>query len=153
MHQVVESRAVLEEVVDSTEDAEDAKREDPDSDNSHDRGFAGDEEAENTEAGGDDIDNQNGTGQLPGRNGRPEWSVGTSDEDQPVLGQGDFQEQDRVDVSEVLDNTATNNLDLALVVGIPVKQSVSAQISATKKILHCGQSNPSTKSQSTAKQD
>lgn len=109
VHEVVEASAVLEEVVDTTHDAEDTEGEDPDTDNCDDGGVggAGKEPTEQTEEGGKDIDNQDGTGQLPRGDGRPEGTVGTGDEDEPVLGEGDLQEEDTVNGTEVLDDTAT----------------------------------------------
>ena len=65
MHQVVEANAVLEEVVDTTHDAEDTEGENPDTDNSDDAGLASDEPTKDTEEGGDDIDNQDSARQLP----------------------------------------------------------------------------------------
>lgn len=69
VHEVVESNAVLEEVVKTTHDAEDTEGEDPDTDNGHDGSLTADEPAEEAEEGGDDIDNQDSSRQLPRRNG------------------------------------------------------------------------------------
>lgn len=43
---------------------------------------------------------------MPRRDRRPEGSVGARDEDEPVLGERDLEEEDRVDLSEVLHDTA-----------------------------------------------
>ena len=62
MHQVVEANAVLEQVVDTTHDAEDTEGEDPHTDDSDNVSqLAALEETPDTEAGGKDIDNQDGT--------------------------------------------------------------------------------------------
>ena len=93
MHQVIEANAVLEEVVDTTHDAEHTEREDPHTDDGDNVGqLAALEETPDTEAGGKDIDDQDGTSKLPRGDGRPEGTVGTSDEDEPVLSQGDLEE-------------------------------------------------------------
>ena len=105
MHQVVESLAVLEEIVNSTEDTEDTEREDPDPDNGDNGGPTANEESEQTEECGNGIDNQDGTSELPRRNGRPERSIRTSDEDEPVLRQRDLEEDDFIKLSEVLNDT------------------------------------------------
>ncbi|ROW03986.1 hypothetical protein VSDG_00847 [Cytospora chrysosperma] len=109
MHEVIESNAVLEEVVDTTHDAEDAEGEDPDTDNGDNGGLLStNEPSEDTEQGGNDIDDKDGASQLPRGDRRPEGTVGTGDEDQPVLSQGDLEEDDLIDVTEVLDNTAVD---------------------------------------------
>lgn len=105
MHEVVESYAVLEDVVDTTHDAEDTEGEDPDTDNGHNGGLSTNEPTEDTEESGNDIDDENSAGELPRRNGGPERTVGTSDEDQPVLSQGDLKEDDLIETTKVLDDT------------------------------------------------
>ncbi|KAF3060281.1 hypothetical protein CFAM422_011359 [Trichoderma lentiforme] len=97
--------ASLEEVVETTHDGEDTEGENPDTNNSDNAGLLADEPTKDTEEGGNDVDNQDGTAELPRRNGRPERTVGTGDEDQPVLSEGDLKEDDLVDVTEVLDDT------------------------------------------------
>lgn len=106
VHEVVETRGALHEVVQTTHDAEDTEGEDPDTDDGNNRGVAlVIQPAEETEEGGDDVDDQNGTAELPRGDGRPEGTVGTGDEDEPVLGEGDLKEENLIDVTEVLDNT------------------------------------------------
>lgn len=106
VHQVVETLAVLEEVIHSRTDAEDAEREDPDTDHSDDAGhFALLEPAPNAEARGDDVNDQNGSRQLPRGNRRPERSVGAGDENEPILRQADLEENNLIHVAKVLHNT------------------------------------------------
>ena len=68
MHEVVEASAILEKIVDSTQDAEDTEGEDPDT-NDCDNGCAlfwsMFEESEDGEHGGKNINKQNRTGKLP----------------------------------------------------------------------------------------
>ncbi|GKT51544.1 uncharacterized protein ColSpa_11725 [Colletotrichum spaethianum] len=106
VHEVVKASTVLEKVVDTGADAEDTEGEDPDTDNGNNGGVAVLEPTPNGEAGGEDVDDEDGTGQLPRRDGRPEGSVGTGDEDEPVLSEGDLEEDNLVEVTEVLDDTA-----------------------------------------------
>jgi len=106
VHEVVEADGALEEVVDTTHDAEDTEGENPDTDDGDDTGLTTDEPTEETEEGSNDIDDQNGAAELPRRNRRPEGTVGTGDEDEPVLSQGDLEEEDLVENTEVLDDTA-----------------------------------------------
>ncbi|KAK1239494.1 hypothetical protein MKX07_008982 [Trichoderma sp. CBMAI-0711] len=56
--------------------------------------------------GSNDVDDQDGTAELPRGDGRPEGAVGTGDEDEPVLSEGDLEEDDLINVTEVLDDTA-----------------------------------------------
>lgn len=105
MHEVVETSRALHEVVETTHDAEDTEGEDPDTDNSDDGGVRADEPSEDTEEGGQDIDDENSAGQLPRGDGGPEGTVGTGDENQPVLSEGNLKEDDLIDVTEVLDDT------------------------------------------------
>ena len=51
MHEVVEANAVLEEIVNTTHDAEDTEGEDPDTDNGDDGGLTTNEPTEETEEG------------------------------------------------------------------------------------------------------
>ncbi|EPE08776.1 hypothetical protein F503_04363 [Ophiostoma piceae UAMH 11346] len=106
VHQVVEANGVLEHVVDTSHDTENTEGEDPNTDNS-DNGslLAVHEETEQGEEGGQQIDDQDGTGQLPRGDGRPEGAVGTGDENQPVLSKGDLKEDDLIKLTEVLDDT------------------------------------------------
>lgn len=107
MHEVVKSSAILENVVDTAHNTEDTKGEDPDTDNGDNGGLTSvGEPSEDTEESGNDIDDQDGAGQLPRRNGSPERTVGTGNEDEPVLSEGDLKEDDLVQVTEVLDDTA-----------------------------------------------
>lgn len=77
VHEVVEANTVLEHVVDTAHDAEDTEREDPDTDNGHDRGLAVLEPTEDGEESGDDVDNEDGTSQLPRGKRGPEGAIGT----------------------------------------------------------------------------
>lgn len=111
VHEVVEAGAALQEVVETTHDGEDTEGEDPDSHDGDNAGILTNEPTEDTEEGGDDVDDQDGAAKLPRRKRRPEGTVGTSDENQPVLSERDLKEENLVDVTEVLDNTtvlATN---------------------------------------------
>jgi hypothetical protein len=112
VHQVVKGSAALHEVVETTHDGEDAEREDPDTDDGNDAGLLVVlEPSEDTEQGGEDVDDQDGAGELPRRDRGPEGTVGTGDEDEPVLSEGDLQEQDLVDVTLVLDDTTVARSD------------------------------------------
>lgn len=110
MHDVVKALAVLQQVVDTTHDTEDTKGKDPDTDNGDDGGVASNEPTEETEHGCNDIDDQNGARQLPGWDTAPEGTVGTRDEDEPIFGERDFEEQDFILDTEVLDDTSANTL-------------------------------------------
>lgn len=105
MHQVVEADAVLEDVVDTAHDAEDTERENPDTDNGDNGGLATNEPTPDTEEGSDEIDDKDGTAELPRGDRRPERTVGTGDEDEPVLSQRDLEEEDLIETTEVLDDT------------------------------------------------
>ena len=59
------------------------------------------EPAEDTEEGSKDIDNEDGTNKLP----RGPGLTTTGDEDEPVLGKGDFQEEHGLGRTVVLDDT------------------------------------------------
>ncbi|CAG9938832.1 unnamed protein product [Clonostachys rosea f. rosea IK726] len=107
VHQVVETSASLHEVVETTHDGEDTEGVDPDTDNTSDVGAVvrATEPTEDGEEGSEDIDDEDGTSQLPRRNGRPEGTVGTGDEDQPVLSKGDLEEDNLIDITVVLSDT------------------------------------------------
>ncbi|TLD09389.1 uncharacterized protein PgNI_07616 [Pyricularia grisea] len=106
VHEVVKALAVLENVVKTSHDAEDTEGEHPDTDDGNDVShLAADEPTPDGEARGDDVDDQDGTSELPRGNGRPEGTVGTGDEDQPVLSKRDLKEDNSVDLTVVLDNT------------------------------------------------
>jgi len=78
VHEVVESDAVLQHVVNTTHDAEDTEREDPDTDNGNDVGLMTIlEPTPNGEARGNDIDDKDSAGELPRGDGGPEGTVGT----------------------------------------------------------------------------
>jgi len=106
MHQAIEPSALLQQEVDTAHDAEYAKREDPNPNDGHDTRLSSNEPAEETEHGGDDVDDQDGARELPRGDRGPERSIGTGDEDEPVLRKGDLQEEDLVHDTEVLDDTA-----------------------------------------------
>ncbi|CAH0059372.1 unnamed protein product [Clonostachys solani] len=108
VHQVVETSASLHEVVETTHDGEDTEGVDPDTDNTGDVGAVvrATEPTEDGEEGSEDIDDEDGTGQLPRRNGGPEGTVGTGDEDQPVLSKGDLKEDNLIDITVVLSDTS-----------------------------------------------
>ena len=106
MHQRIEATRPLQEIVNPTEDTEHTEGEDPDPHDRDDGRLTTDEEAEETEEGGDDIDHEDGAGQLPRRDRVPEGTIGTRDEDEPVLREGDLQEEHLVADTEVLHDTA-----------------------------------------------
>lgn len=88
MHEVIEAGTALHEEVEPTHDGKDTKGEDPNTDDGDNAGLlAVLEETEQTEEGGQDIYNENGTGELPRGKGRPEGAIGTGDKDEPVLGE------------------------------------------------------------------
>lgn len=130
MHQVVKSSAALHEVVETTHDTEDTEGENPDTDDSDDAGLATDEPTEDTEEGGKDVDDQNGTRQLPRGDRGPEGAVGTGDEDEPVLSERNLKEENLVDLTKILDDTTI------LRVGV-----------------HGSESNPGTNSKDNAEKD
>jgi hypothetical protein len=81
VHEVVEALAVLEHVVDTAHDAEDTEREDPDTDDTDDRSLLATlEPTEDAEEGSNNVDDEDGAGQLPRGKRRPEWTVGTAKE-------------------------------------------------------------------------
>ncbi|KAG2024738.1 hypothetical protein GB937_003437 [Aspergillus fischeri] len=106
-----------EDVVDNGNDDSDTNRVTPDDNDGDDvdiavngeLGVAGraglavvtGEPAEDTEEGGKHIDNEDGANQLPRRPGL----TTTGDEDEPVLGKGDFKEDHLLRRTEVLDET------------------------------------------------
>lgn len=106
VHETVELVRLRHHVVGTSQNREDTERPQVDSDNSNDISPVLAPPSEQTEACGDNIDGQNGTSQLPRWARRPERSDGTSDENKPVLGQRDLQEQDTVNTTEVLDDTS-----------------------------------------------
>lgn len=57
--------------------------------------------AEDSEDGSEGIDTENGTNKLEGR----ERLAATGDEDEPVLSEGNFEEENGLDSTEVLDDT------------------------------------------------
>lgn len=106
VHQVVETSAALHEVVETTHDAEDTEREDPDTDHGDNAGAAVlNEPTEDGEESGKNVDDEDSTGKLPRGDGRPEGTVGTGDEDEPVLSERDLEEENLINVTEVLDDT------------------------------------------------
>ena len=109
MHHAVETSRVLEEVVDTGHDAEDTEGEKVDTDDSDDTCLSTNEPTEQTEEGGDEIDNRDGTSELPTGDGAPEGTVGTSNEDEPVLSEGDLEEEDFIALTKVLDDTTAGD--------------------------------------------
>jgi hypothetical protein len=141
VHEVVEADAVLEKVVETTEDAEDTEREDVDTDNSDNGRVAADEPTEQAEEGGDQVDADNGASKLPRRNTAPEGSIGTGDEDEPILGERDFQEDNLVADTKVLDDTSIDALsDLKRAGRVAVRE-------------HGGEGNPSTNGKDNTEQN
>ena len=67
------------------------------------------EPAENAEQGSDSVDAADGTDELP----RGESVGAAGDEDEPVLGQGNFEEENFLDVAPVLDDTAVGQVHAA----------------------------------------
>jgi len=106
VHEVVESNRSLQQVVDTTHNAENTKGENPDTNDGDNAGMRVLEPTKESEKGSDNVDEQDGTAQLPRWDGRPEWTVGTSDKDEPVLSQGDFEEEDFIKVTKVLNDTS-----------------------------------------------
>jgi len=107
--QVVESFGFRHQVVSTTHDTEDTEGPDPDSDNGNDVSPVLRPPAEQGETGGDDINDKDGTTQLPRWNRGPERTIGSGDENQPVLSQRDLQEKDTVKTTKVLNNTTLLN--------------------------------------------
>lgn len=130
MHEVVKAGAALHQVVETTHDGKDTERENPDTDNGDNAGIAVDKPTEDTEEGGNDVDQENGTAKLPRWDGRPERTIGTGDEDEPVLSEGDLEEENSVTITKVLDDTTV--------------------LAASQ---HGGKSNPGTNSQNKAEKD
>ena len=117
---VVEPGPVAEQVVDDGDDDGDSDGVTPDNHNSDDIGVSVESEdtllaldvdgvlhnvtgqpAEDTEEGGKNIDTEDGANQLPS------WKSlkTTGDEDEPVLGERDLQEEDTLDVTVDLDES------------------------------------------------
>jgi hypothetical protein len=111
VHEVVEASAALHEVVKTTHDAEDTEGEDPDTDNTHNVSALADKPTEDSEESGQDIDNQDGAGELPRGKRRPEGAIGTGDEDQPVLSERDLEEDNFIDGTLVLSDTTVLTTD------------------------------------------
>ena len=106
MHELIKAHAVLQQVVDTTHNTENTEWEDPNPHNCNNAGLATNKPAENAEHCCNNVDNQYGSSQLPWGDARPERSIGSRDEDEPILGQRDLQEQDWVNLSEVLTDSA-----------------------------------------------
>jgi len=118
--EVVEPCPFVEEVVDDGNDDGDTDRVTPDNDNGDNAGVSvvrekaivvsgigllsstSSEPAENTEEGSKDIDTEDGADELPGRPG----VASTGDEDEPVFSEGDFEEENALDTTEVVDDTS-----------------------------------------------
>lgn len=106
MHEVIEAGGALHEVVKTAHDGEDTKGENPNTDDSNNGGLlTALEPTKDTEESGNDVDEENGARQLPRGDRGPEGTVGTGDEDEPVLSEGDLEEENLVDVTKVLDDT------------------------------------------------
>jgi len=105
VHEIVEANTVLEKEIDTSHDAENTKGEDPDTNDSDNGGFTTNKPTKEGEERCEKIDDQDSTSQLPWRDWRPERTVGTSDEDQPILSKRDFQEDDLIENTEVLNDT------------------------------------------------
>jgi len=110
VHEIIKAGTALHEEVKTTHDGKDTEGEDPDTDNSNDAGLSVAQPSEDTEQGCNDIDDQHGTGELPRGDGRPERTIGTSDEDQPVLGQCDLEEEN-LDLTSGEDNLEMMDVD------------------------------------------
>lgn len=106
VHESVKGLGLRHQDVGTAQDAEDAKGPDPDSYDRDNVGPVLGPPAKEGETSGDNVDNQYCAGQLPRRQRGPEWTFGSGDENQPVFGQGDLKEQDAVNGTKVLDDTA-----------------------------------------------
>ena len=109
VHETIKSNGSLHEVVKTSENAEDTERVNPDTNNGDHGSLAMNEPTEDTEESGDDVDNEYGTRKFPRRNGRPERTIGTSDENQPVLSKRDLQEKNGINLTKVLDDTTATS--------------------------------------------
>ena len=109
VHHAVETSGVLQEVVDTSHDTEDTEGEKVDTDDSDDTCLSTNEPTEQTEEGGHEIDDCDGTSELPTGDGAPERTVRTGDENEPVLSEGDFEEEDFIALTKVLDDTAARD--------------------------------------------
>lgn len=116
--EVVKALPAGHDVVDDTNDDDDSDGVDPDQDDGDNvdgtvlrkvLGQAGGdgrlaeaarEPTETGEEGGEDVDTEDGANELP----RGEGVEATGDEDQPVLSQGDLEEEDLLDAAVVLDD-------------------------------------------------
>ena len=141
VHHVVERYTVLEQIVDTAHDTEDTEREDPNTDNSDDGGVATNEPTEKTEESSDNVDAENSASQLPGWDAAPERTVGTSDENEPILRQRDLEEEDLITDTEVLDNTTVNTL------------TGNGRLSGSLVCEHSGKGNPGTNSENASEKD
>jgi len=117
--EVVEPCHAVHEVVDDSNDDRDTDGVTPDDDDGDNgsvavirqKSVAGDwvgglasstaQPTEDGEEGGEDIDTEDGADELPGWPGL----TTTGDEDEPVLGKGDFEEEYTLDGTEVVDDT------------------------------------------------
>ena len=118
--ELIEPRNAVEQIVDNGDDDGDTDRVGPDDnngDNVNPAVFAkfhimrsgvgliirARQPAEEAEDGSKDVDSQDSTHKLEGR----QRLAATGDEDEPVLSEGDFKEEDGLDSAKVLDNTTT----------------------------------------------
>lgn len=116
--EVVEPRPLVEQVVHDGDDDDDSDGVGPDDDDSDDAGVAAGEElvlgdgvgrlanaasepAEDAEEGSNDIDTEDGADELP----RGPGLASTGYEDEPVLSEGDLEEEYTLDGAEVLNET------------------------------------------------
>ncbi|KAH6603711.1 hypothetical protein Trco_008486 [Trichoderma cornu-damae] len=120
--EVVQRRDLVQDEVDNGNEDGDAERVQPDDDNGDDVGPAvvallgkidgvvdlrsTREPAEESEESSQDIDAENGADELPGG---PSAAT-TGNEDEPVLGEGDLEEEDLLDGAEVLDDAAVGEV-------------------------------------------
>lgn len=106
MHEVIKAGGALHEEVETTHDGEDTEREDPNTDNGDNGGLLTTlEPTKDTEESSNDVDEENGAGQLPRRDRGPEGTVGTGNEDEPVLSERDLEEENLINVTKVLNDT------------------------------------------------
>ncbi|KAH3668242.1 hypothetical protein OGAPHI_001996 [Ogataea philodendri] len=106
VHESVELIRLRHDNVSTTKNTEDTERPDPHSGNGNDVVPVLRPPSEQGEHSCNDINDEHSTRQLPRWHGRPEWTSGSGNENQPVLSQGDLQEQDTIDGTEVLDDTS-----------------------------------------------
>lgn len=103
--EVVESFRSRHQVVSTTHDTEDTKRPNPGSDNSNNVSPVLRPPTKQGETSGNDINNQDSTRQLPRWNRRPEWTLSSSNENQPIFSLRNLQEQNTIQTTKVLNNT------------------------------------------------